>query len=107
MINNLCLSNAGGMFSSLFVEQGREVGNFIVRSSTQPLTMAVSVKLPGNLVEHYLLRAVENRIALENSTHTFETVHQLIAHYCTIRFESGVIKICQSPCILPYGLFVS
>jgi len=49
-------------------------------------TMAVSVKLPGNLVEHYLLRAVDNRIALENSVHTFETVHQLIAHYSTVRY---------------------
>ncbi|CAL8110516.1 unnamed protein product [Orchesella dallaii] len=75
---------------ALHLLQGREVGNFIVRSSTQPLTMALSVKLPGNHVEHYLLKAIGNRIALENSTHTFETVHQLIAHYCDVSDEIPV-----------------
>lgn len=61
------------------------MGNFIVRSSTQPKTMAVSVKLPGNLVEHYLLKAHDNKISLENSNHRFDTVHELVAHYCSPR----------------------
>ncbi|XP_035706244.1 protein sprint isoform X2 [Folsomia candida] len=66
---------------ALHLLQGRNVGNFLVRSCTLPRTMAISVKLPSH-VEHYLLKANGNKISLENSTHDFETVHQLIAHYC-------------------------
>ncbi|CAG7727052.1 unnamed protein product [Allacma fusca] len=81
-----CLQRSG----AVHLLQGREVGNFIVRSSTQPMTMAVSVKLP-TFVEHYLLKAVDHRISLENSTHTFETVHQLVHHYCS---TSDEIPVC-------------
>ncbi|KAG8236225.1 hypothetical protein J437_LFUL016623 [Ladona fulva] len=41
--------------------QGKEEGNFVVRQSSQPDTMAISVRLPqgkGPYIEHYLVQAV-------------------------------------------------
>ncbi|XP_046384100.1 protein sprint isoform X2 [Ischnura elegans] len=43
--------------------QGKEEGNFVVRQSSQPDTMAISVRLPrgkGPYIEHYLVQAVSS-----------------------------------------------
>ena len=59
--------------------------NFIVRQSSQPDTMAVSVRLPagkGPYIEHYLIQANEGQLSLESSENMFESIPSLIAHYC-------------------------
>ncbi|KAL4711162.1 hypothetical protein ACJJTC_009533, partial [Scirpophaga incertulas] len=65
--------------------QGKEEGNFVVRQSSQPDTMAISVRLPadkGPYIEHYLIQASSGRIGLETSHNRFDNIPELIAHYC-------------------------
>ncbi|XP_028169737.1 protein sprint isoform X7 [Ostrinia furnacalis] len=65
--------------------QGKEEGNFVVRQSSQPDTMAISVRLPadkGPYIEHYLIQASGGRIGLETSHNRFDNIPELIAHYC-------------------------
>lgn len=57
---------------------------FIVRGSSQPNTMAVSVRLPqdtGPYIEHYLIQSHDNVLSLESSRFTFGSIPSLIAHY--------------------------
>ncbi|XP_054730490.1 protein sprint isoform X1 [Anastrepha obliqua] len=64
--------------------QGKEEGNFIVRGSSQPNTMAVSVRLPpdtGPYIEHYLIQSNDAILSLESSRFTFDSIPALIAHY--------------------------
>ncbi|XP_062529606.1 protein sprint isoform X4 [Bombyx mori] len=64
--------------------QGKEEGNFVVRQSSQPDTMAISVRLPadkGPYIEHYLIQASGGRISLETSHNRFDNIPELIAHY--------------------------
>ncbi|XP_034671395.1 protein sprint isoform X2 [Drosophila subobscura] len=64
--------------------QGKEEGTFIVRGSSQPNTMAVSVRLPqdtGPYIEHYLIQSHDNVLNLESSRFTFGSIPALIAHY--------------------------
>ncbi|XP_065366332.1 protein sprint isoform X2 [Calliphora vicina] len=64
--------------------QGKEEGNFIVRGSSQPNTMAVSVRLPpdsGPYIEHYLIQSNEGILCLESSRFKFDSIPSLIAHY--------------------------
>ncbi|XP_049874841.1 protein sprint isoform X7 [Pectinophora gossypiella] len=64
--------------------QGKEEGNFVVRQSSQPDTMAISVRLPadkGPYIEHYLIQASGGRIGLETSHNRFDNIPELIAHY--------------------------
>ncbi|CAH2090290.1 unnamed protein product [Euphydryas editha] len=64
--------------------QGKEEGNFVVRQSSQPDTMAISVRLPadkGPYIEHYLIQAASGRIGLETSHNCFDNIPELIAHY--------------------------
>ncbi|XP_039500862.1 protein sprint isoform X3 [Drosophila santomea] len=64
--------------------QGKEEGTFIVRGSSQPNTMAVSVRLPqdtGPYIEHYLIQSHDNVLSLESSRFTFGSIPSLIAHY--------------------------
>ncbi|EDW29727.1 GL14882 [Drosophila persimilis] len=64
--------------------QGKEEGTFIVRGSSQPNTMAVSVRLPqdtGPYIEHYLIQSHDNVLSLESSRFTFASIPALIAHY--------------------------
>ncbi|XP_053608353.1 protein sprint isoform X7 [Plodia interpunctella] len=64
--------------------QGKEEGNFVVRQSSQPDTMAISVRLPadkGPYIEHYLIQASDGRIGLETSHNRFDNIPELIAHY--------------------------
>lgn len=66
--------------------QGKEVGNFIIRQSSQPNTMAITVRLPddkGPYIEHYLIEAVgNNKLRLEGSDFHFSAIPLLVAHYC-------------------------
>lgn len=66
--------------------QGKEEGNFVVRQSSQAATMAISVRLPaskGPYIEHYLVQADDaGRLGLESSENRFDSIPQLIAHYC-------------------------
>lgn len=64
--------------------QGKEEGNFVVRQSSQPDTMAISVRLPagkGPYIEHYLIQAVDGQLSLESSDNRFNNIPSLIAHY--------------------------
>nr|CAD7458888.1 unnamed protein product [Timema tahoe] len=64
--------------------QSKEEGNFVVRQSSQPDTMAISVRLPagkGPYIEHYLIQAVDGQLSLESSDNRFDNIPQLIAHY--------------------------
>ncbi|XP_023031144.1 protein sprint isoform X2 [Drosophila willistoni] len=64
--------------------QGKEEGTFIVRGSSQPNTMAVSVRLPqdtGPYIEHYLIQSQDNVLSLESSRFKFGSIPALIAHY--------------------------
>ncbi|KAL9886499.1 src homology 2 domain-containing protein sprint isoform 2-T2 [Glossina fuscipes fuscipes] len=64
--------------------QGKEEGNFIVRGSSQPNTMAVSVRLPpdtGPYIEHYLIQSNDGILCLESSRFKFDSIPALIAHY--------------------------
>ncbi|KAG6440961.1 hypothetical protein O3G_MSEX001537 [Manduca sexta] len=64
--------------------QGKEEANFVVRQSSQPDTMAISVRLPpekGPYIEHYLIQASDGRIGLESSHNRFDNIPELIAHY--------------------------
>lgn len=57
-----------------------------MRQSSQAATMAISVRLPplkGPYIEHYLVQANENgQLSLESSDNRFDSIPQLIAHYC-------------------------
>ncbi|VVC94448.1 unnamed protein product [Leptidea sinapis] len=55
-----------------------------VRQSSQPDTMAISVRLPaekGPYIEHYLIQASGGQIGLETSHNRFDNIPELIAHY--------------------------
>jgi len=64
----------------------KEPGHFIVRNSSKPGTMALSVRLPkgkGPYIEHYLIENLGNRkLHLEGSERYFSVVPMLISHYC-------------------------
>ncbi|KAG8198130.1 hypothetical protein JTE90_006883 [Oedothorax gibbosus] len=66
--------------------QGKDVGNFVVRHSSKPSTMALSVRLPeekGPYVEHYLIETVgDAQLRLEGSDNNFHAIPMLVAHYC-------------------------
>ncbi|XP_031341576.1 protein sprint isoform X3 [Photinus pyralis] len=64
--------------------QGKEEGCFVVRQSSQPDTMALSVRLPpdkGPYIEHYLIQSSGGRLGLETSENRFDNMPALIAHY--------------------------
>lgn len=66
--------------------QGKEEGCFVVRKSSQPDTMALSVRLPpdkGPYIEHYLIHSSEGRLGLETSENRFVDISALIAHYAS------------------------
>lgn len=66
--------------------QGKEEGCFVVRQSSQPDTMALSVRLPpdkGPYIEHYLIQSSEGRVGLETSENRFDSIYALIAHYAS------------------------
>nr|XP_027203919.1 protein sprint-like isoform X1 [Dermatophagoides pteronyssinus] len=88
--------------------QRKAVGVFIVRQSSKPNTMAVSVRLPqgrGPHVEHYLIEKIFKQqpvqsnqqsksttsvFRLEGSEHYFSTILQLVLHYSKCQDELPV-----------------
>lgn len=69
---------------SVHLLQGKEIGTFIVRSSSQKNTMAISVRLPvnaGPYIEHYLIQSKDGLLNLESSRFKFDSIPSLIAHY--------------------------
>ncbi|CAM1308925.1 RIN2 (predicted) [Pycnogonum litorale] len=65
--------------------QGKDIGNYIVRQSSKPNTMALSVRLPegkGPYIEHYLIETAGNgKLRLEGSDHHFSAIPMLVSHY--------------------------
>lgn len=69
--------------------QGKAVGVFIVRQSSKPQTLAISVRLPhghGPHIEHYLIERRNTSksnclFRLEGSEHYFSTILNLVTHY--------------------------
>ncbi|KAF9420775.1 hypothetical protein HW555_003123, partial [Spodoptera exigua] len=60
--------------------QGKEEGNFVVRQSSQPDTMAISVRLPadkGPYIEHYLIQASGVQLQLPRPLREAKSRHQL------------------------------
>jgi hypothetical protein len=72
--------------------------NFVVRQSSQPDTMAISVRLPagkGPYIEHYLIQAVDGELSLESSDNRFSNIPSLIAHYsqCWLVLHTTLFRI--------------
>lgn len=86
---------------SVHLLQGKEIGTFIVRGSSQKDTMAISVRLPrdaGPYIEHYLIQSNDGLLNLESSRFKFESIPSLVAHYSNCCDELPV-QLC-----LPRGL---
>ncbi|CRK92539.1 CLUMA_CG006082, isoform A [Clunio marinus] len=69
---------------SVHLLQGKEIGAFIVRGSSQKNTMAISVRLPrdaGPYIEHYLIQSQDGLLNLESSRFKFDSIPALVAHY--------------------------
>jgi len=69
---------------SVHLLQGKEIGTFIVRGSSQKNTMAISVRLPkdaGPYIEHYLIQSNNGLLNLESSRFKFDSIPALVAHY--------------------------
>ncbi|KRY47083.1 Protein sprint [Trichinella britovi] len=62
-----------------------DIGNFIVRRSTQPNSMALTVKLSSaddqEAIEHYLIEVTSVGVRLEGSPNTFAALPLLLAYY--------------------------
>uniref|UniRef100_A0A914P6F8 SH2 domain-containing protein n=1 Tax=Panagrolaimus davidi TaxID=227884 RepID=A0A914P6F8_9BILA len=82
-------------------------GCFIVRASTRPSSMALSIKLPpsyGTDTDHYLLeRHGPSTVKLEGSPHIFRSLPLLIEYYCQTADElqckltlPSAIQICSN-----------
>ncbi|XP_064091398.1 protein sprint-like isoform X1 [Macrobrachium nipponense] len=66
--------------------QGKDEGNFIVRQSSKPDTLALSVRLPqdkGPYIQHYLIEIHSNgsSYSLEASENRFDSPPALISYY--------------------------
>ncbi|CAL4150033.1 unnamed protein product [Meganyctiphanes norvegica] len=66
--------------------QGKDEGNFIVRQSSKPDTLALSVRLPpdkGPYIQHYLIEIHSNgsKYSLEASDNQFDNAPALIEYY--------------------------
>lgn len=86
---------------SVHLLQGKEIGTFIVRGSSQRDTMAISVRLPrdaGPYIEHYLIQSNDGLLNLESSRFKFESIPSLVAHYSNCCDELPV-QLC-----LPRGI---
>jgi hypothetical protein len=86
---------------SVHLLQGKEIGTFIVRGSSQKDTMAISVRLPrdaGPYIEHYLIQSNDGLLNLESSRFKFDSIPSLVQHYSNCCDELPV-QLC-----LPNGL---
>ncbi|RUS79026.1 hypothetical protein EGW08_013209, partial [Elysia chlorotica] len=74
------LSRAG----AVHILKDRDTGNFIVRKSSQPHSLALSVqsRLCGHpAVDHYLILGTTEGFRLEGSAHFFHSIPALISYY--------------------------
>ena len=65
-------------------------GTFIVRASTRPSSMALSMKLPlghSTDTDHYLIEKHGSTVKLEGSPHVFRSLPILIEYYCKCHDE--------------------
>ncbi|KAE9556727.1 hypothetical protein FO519_000133 [Halicephalobus sp. NKZ332] len=65
-------------------------GAFIVRASTRPSSMALSIKLPSKYsteTDHYLIEKHGSTVRLEGSPHIFKSLPMLIEYYCKCHEE--------------------
>ncbi|XP_023235579.1 protein sprint-like [Centruroides sculpturatus] len=90
-----------GRAGAVHLLQGKEVGTFIVRQSSKPNTMALSVRLPENrgpYVEHYLIEAIgDGKLRLEGSDNHFHAIPMLVVHYYQCCDELPVQLTLPSP----------
>ncbi|KAK6030124.1 SH2 domain protein [Ostertagia ostertagi] len=80
-----------------------EPGNFIVRASSKPGCMAISVRLSKEhetLTDHYIVQygTRGSVIRLESSPYSFRSLPLLIEHYC-LHPEELQVRLC-----LPYAV---
>ncbi|VDO88842.1 unnamed protein product [Heligmosomoides polygyrus] len=62
-----------------------EPGNFIVRASSKPGCMAISVRLPDGhdtLTDHYVVHQFFYGFRTQSSPYSFRSLPLLIEHYC-------------------------
>lgn len=63
-----------------------EAGTFIVRNSSQPNSVALSISTPNGRVGHFLLNKFPTgHYCLQHSENMFATIYELLAHYCDIK----------------------
>ncbi|XP_069118363.1 protein sprint-like isoform X2 [Argopecten irradians] len=73
-----------GRSGAVHLLKDRDPGNFILRKSSQPQTLALSVQFPEKgvaNVDHYLIMSTENGLQLQGSHHYFCNVANLLAFY--------------------------
>jgi len=79
----------------------KKPGNFIIRGSRQPKTLAISVKIgkkQSDQVQHFIILQSEKKVSLEDSDIKFDNIVSLAFHYSNICDELPE-KLC-----LPYVL---
>ncbi|XP_060062844.1 uncharacterized protein LOC132543369 [Ylistrum balloti] len=73
-----------GRSGAIHLLKDRDPGNFILRKSSQPETLALSVQFPDKgvpNVDHYLIMSMEDGLQLQGSHHHFCNVPNLLAFY--------------------------
>ncbi|CAL1531236.1 unnamed protein product [Lymnaea stagnalis] len=82
--NSIWLLSSMSRAGAVHLLKDRETGNFIVRKSSQPSSLALSVqsKLSGHsVVDHYLIEGSSSGFKLQGSSHFFHSIPALIAYY--------------------------
>jgi len=65
----------------------KKPGNFIIRGSRQPNTLAISVKIgkrESEQVQHFIILKSERKVSLEESEIKFDNVVSLAFHYSNV-----------------------
>jgi len=68
----------------------QHTGNFLVRQSSQPGTLALSVKTGGLDVKHFIIVSRDGAVALEDSDQDFDSLVALVSHYSSYSEELPV-----------------
>jgi len=69
----------------------QHTGNFLVRQSSQPGTLALSVKTGGLDVKHFIIVSRDGAVALEDSDQDFDSLVALVSHYSS---HSEELPVC-------------
>lgn len=72
--------------------QHKHIGNFLIRQSSQPGTLAVSVKTGRGKddIKHFIIISQNGSVSLEDSELEFDSLVSLVNHYSTHRDEIPV-----------------